>query len=82
MLKTGPSRLLEVYMDTNFCGNWNIKTKMHDNRVKYRVGFIILFAECPIIWASKYHSQTIFSTTEAKHITLSQSLRDVIPIMK
>jgi hypothetical protein len=49
--------------------------------LKSRNGWIIFYAECPIIWASKLQSQVALSTTEAKYIALSMSLRDVLPIM-
>ncbi len=34
-----------------------------------------------VIWASKLQTQVAFSTTEAEYIAMSQSLRDVLPIM-
>ena len=77
-----PSRSFEVYVDADFCGNWNISTAENDiSTAKSRTGFIILFAGCPIIWASKLQSQISLSTTESEYIALSQALRDVIPIM-
>ena len=48
---------------------------------KSRTGFIILFAGCPTIWASRLQTQISLSTTEAEYVALSQSLRKVIPIM-
>jgi hypothetical protein len=48
---------------------------------KSRSGWIVFYARCPIIWASKLQSQVAMSTTEAEYIAMSQSLRDVLPIM-
>ena len=49
---------------------------------KSQSGWITFYAACPIIWASKLQTQVALSTTEAEYIALSQSLRDVIPIMQ
>jgi hypothetical protein len=46
-----------------------------------RSGWIVFYAGCPVIWASKLQSQVAMSTTEAEYIEMSQSLRDVLPIM-
>jgi hypothetical protein len=72
----------EVYADADFCGNWNRSTAMNDIiTAKYRTGYIISFAGCTITWASKLQTQIALSTTEAEYIALSQSLRDVIPVI-
>ena len=71
-----------MYVDVNFSGKWNIKTAGHDvSTAKSRTGFIILFAGCPIIWSSRLQTQISLSTTKAKCVVLSQSLREVILIM-
>ena len=40
-----------------------------------------MYAGCPIIWSSKLQTQVALSTTEAEYISLSQSLREVIPVI-
>ena len=46
-----------------------------------RTGYIIYHAGCPIHRVSKLQTEIVLSTTEAEYITLSQSMRDVIPLM-
>ncbi|KAL7449562.1 hypothetical protein ACHAXS_000208, partial [Conticribra weissflogii] len=46
-----------------------------------RSDWIIFYAACPIILASKLQSQVALLTTEAECIALSTSLRDAITIM-
>jgi hypothetical protein len=73
----------EVYADADFCGNWNRATSINDvSTEKSRTGYIISFAGCPITWASKLQTQIALSTTEAEYIALSQSLREVITMIK
>jgi hypothetical protein len=72
----------EVYADANFCGNWNRSTAMnYTSAEKSRTGYIISFAGCTITWASKLETQIALSTTETEYIALSQSLREVIPMI-
>ena len=54
---------------------------MDPSTAKSRSGWIIFYAGCPVSWASKLQSQVALSTTEAEYIAMSQSLRDVIPVM-
>jgi hypothetical protein len=80
--KPDPKKGFECYCDTNFSGNWNKAfTPMDPSTAKSRSGWIIFYAGCPVSWASKLQSQVALSTTKAEYIAMSQSLRDVIPVM-
>ena len=48
---------------------------------KSRTGYVITYAKYPIVWHSKLQGEIALSTTEAEFISLSQSTRDVIPLM-
>jgi hypothetical protein len=77
-----PIKGFECYCDADFSGNWNKDNAEDDpSTAKSRSGWIIFNAGCPIIWASKLQSQVALSTTKAEYISLSMSLRDVLPIM-
>ena len=81
--KPDPSKGFENYCDADFSGNWAAQFAEFDpSTAKSRSGWITFYAACPIIWASKLQTQVALSTTEAEYIALSQSLRDVIPIMQ
>ena len=76
------NKSFEVFADADFAGNWNSQTAMDDpSTAKSRTGFVITYASCPILWASKLQTCISLSTTEAEYVALSQSLRDTIPIM-
>ena len=49
--------------------------------VTSRHGFVIKYASCTIAWSSKIQTEVALSTTEAEHVSLSQSLRDLIPLL-
>ncbi|KAL7474665.1 hypothetical protein ACHAW6_000627, partial [Cyclotella cf. meneghiniana] len=73
----------QCYWDTDFAGNWNREFAATDpSTAKLRSGWIVFYAACPIIWASKLQSQIALSTTKAEYIAMSMALRDVIPLME
>jgi len=77
-----PTKGFECYCDADFAGNWNRHLAPTDPATaKSRSGWVIYYAGCPIIWASKLQTQVALSTTEAEYIAVSMALRDVIPIM-
>jgi hypothetical protein len=80
--KPSQDKGFECYCDTDFSGNWN-KAFAHvdPSTAKSRSGWIVLYAGCPVCWASKLQSQVALSTTEAEYIAMSMALRDVIPVM-
>jgi hypothetical protein len=72
----------DCYVDADFAGNWDPTDAETDSATaRSRTGFVIMYAECPIIWASKMQTEVALSTTEAEYIALSQALRDCIPLI-
>ena len=76
------SKSLEVYADADFSGNWHKESAQFDAATaKSRSGFVVTLHGCPLVWHSKIQTQIALSTTEAEYISLSQALREAIPIM-
>ena len=74
-------RGLECFVDADWAGSWQ-KRSAHDPLSAHsRTGFVIMYAGCPIVWASKMQTLVALSTTEAEYIALSSALREVIGIM-
>jgi hypothetical protein len=71
----------ECYVDADWAGNWDKRFATDPSSVFSRTGYVILYAGCPIIWASKMQSVVALSTTEAEYIALSTALREVICMM-
>ena len=77
------SKGFQHYCDANFAGNWNKDFAETDqSTAKSRSGWVVFYAACPIIWASKLQSQVALSMTEAEYIAMSMALHDVIPLME
>ncbi len=49
--------------------------------VKSRTGYVIMVANCPIMWHSKSQSETALSTMEAEIVALAHSCCKLFPIM-
>ena len=72
----------ESYVDADFCGLWNPETAMYDPMTsKSRTGFVIMYAGCPLTWASRLQPETALSTTEAEYMALSENARTLLPLM-
>ena len=71
------------WVDADFVGNWNrVTAEVDPSTAKSRTGYVITYAGCPIVWASKLQTEVALSTTEAEYNALSASLREVIHMMQ
>jgi hypothetical protein len=72
-----------VYVDADFGGLWDKETaKNKPITAKSRTGYVVTYADCPIIWASTLQSEIALSTTEAEYLAMSTALRQTIPLMR
>ena len=77
--KPDRSKGLECYVDADFAGGWIQANASNAENVLSRTGYVIMYANCPILWVSRLQTEIALSTAEAEYITLLQALRDVIP---
>jgi hypothetical protein len=72
----------ECYVDASHAGDWKQLSAIDDPiTARSRTGYIINFADSPILWVSKLQTEIALSTTEAEYISLSTSTRDILPIL-
>ena len=72
---------LHCFVDADFAGGWSQADSENADNVLSRTGYVIMYADCPILWVSRLQTEIALSTAEAEYIALSQSLRDVIPLI-
>jgi hypothetical protein len=73
----------EVFVDADHSGNWKFgETEDDMATAKSRTGYVIKYAGCPVVWHSKLQTEIALSSTEAEYVSLSESLRDTIPMMQ
>ena len=69
---------LECFVDADFAGGAMKSEGRNPRDCLSRTGFVIKYANCPIMWSSKLQTTIALSTTEAEYMALSRALRDVI----
>jgi hypothetical protein len=72
---------IECYVDADFAGGWNITTSTDADNVVSCTGFVIIYANCPIYWASHLQTEIVLCIAEAEYIAMSSALHKVIPLM-
>ncbi len=78
-----PEKGFECYCTADFMGLQNKAFPPVDpSTAKSLSSWIIFYAGCPVSLASKLQSQVAPPTTEAKDIAISQSLHDIIPVIR
>ena len=68
----------KCYVDADWAGNWLKSNPNSSAGVLSRSGFLIKYADSPILWGSKMQSLVALSTTKAEIIALSTALHKVI----
>jgi len=81
MILTPTKESFKCWVDASHAGEWNHADAMLDaTMTKSRMGYMITYAGCPILWASKLQTKITLSSTESEYITLSRALCKVIPL--
>ena len=76
------SKGLECYVDADFAGGWSKEDVDNPDNVLSRTGYILMYAGCPLIWASRMQTEIALSTAEAEYIACSTAMRDVLSTMQ
>jgi hypothetical protein len=72
---------IDACLDADFASMYGHEEHRDPVCAKSQTGFIITFADCPVLWQSKLQTETALSTMEAKIIALSACCRELFPIM-
>ena len=81
IFKPDKSKGIVCHIDANFVGNWNLVEGDNPVSVLSRTGFIVTYADCPLIWALRLQPEISLSTTEAEYIALSIAMKEIIPLI-
>ena len=77
---TSGSNGIKFYANADFSRAWCRENTDQVGSVLLRARYNIKFANCPIVWVNKIQKDIALSTTEAEYISLSQIMRDLIPL--
>ena len=75
------SRGIECFVDAYYDDSWRKADTGNPENIFSRTGYIIFIHGCPVIWSSKLYTEIALSTVEAEYIALSQSTREIIPLI-
>ena len=81
ILKPDKTQGLTCYVDADYAGEWTVDRALDPRACLSRTGYVIFYANCPIIWSSKLQTTIALSMTEAEYVALSTSMRDVVYFM-
>ena len=72
---------IEAFPDADFAGMYGHENPSDPSSVRSRTGFVILAANCPILWKSQLQSKTALSTMEAEIGALAHCCKELFPLM-
>ena len=75
------TKSIDTYVYASISGECNTAWIDEPTSVMSRNGYVIVYANCTIIWCSKLMTEITLSTTESEYAALSRSMRDVIPLL-
>ena len=73
---------LECYVDADYAGGWSKADAQNPDNVLSRTGYVIFYAECPIVFISRMQTEIALSTAESEYIACSTAMRDVISLLQ
>eukprot|EP00957_Ditylum_brightwellii_P017543 1321426-Ditylum_brightwellii.AAC.1 len=69
---------VDCHVDSDFAGLWDSESPGDSDCAQSCTGFVILIYNGSIIWASKLQKKISTSTMEAKYISLSTVMKDLL----
>ena len=75
ILKQNNDEDLEFYVDTDFAGGRDKVDSGNPEAVLSRTGYVVMYANYPVIWCYKLQTEIVLSTMESNYISLIQATR-------
>ena len=82
LYKPDMARGHECYIDVDFAGGWPKADANNPDNVLSRTGYIVMYAGCSLIWASRMQTEIPLSTIESEYIACFTAMREVPSIMQ
>ncbi len=73
---------IELFVDADFAGMHGYEDPDDPTSTRSRTGYVICIAKCPVLWVSKYQTETDLSTIMAEYIALSMATRSLTPFKR
>ena len=82
ILRPSDSIAVDCFVDADFLGLYGAEDVDDPMSVRSRTGYVILLANCPLLWSSRLQSEISVSTLESEFVALSASMRSLIPMKR
>ena len=72
--------MVDFYSGTDFIGLWVHEDPRDTIYARSRTGFVVTFANFPLLWVSKIQTEIALSTLHSKYVALSHYVRALLPL--
>ena len=72
--------MVDCYADADFAGLWGHENPQDHICARSTTGFVVTFANCPMLWVSKIKAEIALSTLHSEYMALSHSVRALLPL--
>ena len=72
--------MVNFYADADFAGLWGHENPQDPICDRSRTGFVVTFANCPLLWVTKLQTEIALSTLHYEYVALSHSVRALPPL--
>ena len=79
VLNPSKKMVVDCYVDAYFAGLWRHKNPQDLINDKSRTGFLVLFANRPLLWVSKIQTEIALSTLHSEYVALSHDVIALVP---
>ena len=70
--------VMDCYADTDYARLWGHEDPQDPICARSRTGFVVTFANCPILWVSKKQTEISLSTLYSEYVELSHSVGSLL----
>ena len=71
---------MDCYADADFAGLWGHEYPQDPICARSRTGFVVTFANCPLLWVSKIQTDIALSNLHSEYVALSHFVRALLPL--
>ena len=72
--------VVDCYSDAYFAGLWGHENLQDPIFARSRIGFVVTFANCPLLWVSKLQTEISLPTLHSEYVALSHSVKALRPL--
>ena len=72
--------VVDCYDDADFAGLWGHENPQAPICGRSRTGFVVTFANCPLLWVSKLQTEIAISTINSEYVEFSHSVRALLTL--